>query len=162
MKKENIWFRRPGGEGSHAPRSTNRFTRWLDQFLSMDSPEYQESKTHAPPYDITETDSHYFMSLDLPGVARKDITVEVVGDELVITGDRVPRAEERSSFPSRGRPRYGKFKRSFTLPPTVDTEDIRAQCQDGVLTLSLPKRIAPRMRHVPILTENEPLVPRSS
>ena len=124
-----------------------QLNRWFEQFFSFDSPDYAEKKTFAPPYEIAETSGHYLMSLDLPGTSAREIRVEIVGDELVITGERRPRAG-LSDNSLQGKRRYGKFRRAFTLPRTIDEERIEANYQNGVLEIAIPKREQPKSRGI--------------
>lgn len=143
MKKEtNIWedAARMAKKDNPLPRPSSRW-RWWDNFFSLELPEYPENRAYAPPYDISETESYYWMRLDLPGLELSNIKVNVLGGELRISGERKGNANDRNFFYSRTKPRYGKFKRSFALPINIDTESIKASYQNGVLGLFLPKRM---------------------
>ena len=95
VKKEtDIWHEDPAATPAGSKKNTVRarphtkWNRWLDHLLSFEAPEFLEEKGFAPPYDIIETPTCYYMSLDLPGTAREDIHVKMVGEELIITGER--------------------------------------------------------------------------
>jgi HSP20 family molecular chaperone IbpA len=119
----------------------------------MDLPDYPEGKVHAPPYDITETTFCYWMSIDLPGLSASDIFVEIVANELIVCGERKNKRSARAVLPTRTKPQYGKFRRSFALPPTIKTEAIQAVYRDGVLILALPKLSNPSAYHVTVKNE---------
>lgn len=92
-----------------------------------------------PVYDIEETPDHYLMSFDIPGVPREDIKLEVVGNRLLVSGER--RIEEKNDTKQRRavERRYGRFDFAFTLPEGVRAEQIEAEYRDGVLNLAVPK-----------------------
>jgi HSP20 family protein len=99
-----------------------------------------------PACEIEETESHYLMSVDLPGISKNDINIEVKNNQLFITGERKyenknRRASERF---------YGKFHRVVTLPTGLNSENIEAQYQDGVLTVALPKAESAKPKQIKI------------
>lgn len=97
----------------------------------------------APNVDIEETDDHYLLSFDVPGVQREDLTIELTGNRLVVAGERKREGKN-------GAGRYGKFQRLFTLPDGVSTEGIEAECRDGVLKLSVQKPSAAKTTKIRI------------
>lgn len=98
-----------------------------------------ESTEFAPAYEVAERDDHFALSVDLPGLKKNDIKIEVLDKTLTLSG-------ERKKFEKT----YGTFKRSFTLPNTVSTEKIEAHYEDGVLTLYIPKTQAAQARTIEI------------
>lgn len=90
-----------------------------------------------PRADIRETDHEYVLEVVLPGVRKEDVKVDVTGDVLTVSGARAP-GEARGRW-LRRESNYGAFLRSFALPEGLHTEDVKARCRDGVLTLSLRK-----------------------
>jgi HSP20 family protein len=99
-----------------------------------------------PAVDMEETDSHYVMNVDLPGVSKKDIQVEFKDNELHISAKR-KNEKKTSAYSERY---YGKFHRVFTVPSGIDTEKIEAQYQDGVLSLAVPKSESAKPRQIKI------------
>ena len=92
-----------------------------------------------PRADIRETDFEYVIEVALPGVTKDDVRVDVTDDVLTVSGERRrPRGEPRGCW-LRRESSYGPFLRSFTLPEGLHTEDVKARCRDGVLTVSLRK-----------------------
>jgi HSP20 family protein len=153
MKKETQAWRGPSPERRALGTSVGR---WLDRFFSFELPEPVDHRIFAPPYDLHETAEAYFMTFDLPGTDREDIHVELSGNELVIRGERRAlnrtAGEEGLRFPLGAKPRYGKFKRGFTLPSIVDGERVSAAYDNGVLTVLLPKRDGRSGREIPVGT----------
>ncbi len=89
--------------------------------------------------DITDEGGHYLLSAELPGFARDDISVDVEGDQLVIRASREEEKEEnKKKFIHRERT-YGTYTRRFDING-IDTENISAKYEDGVLKLTLPKQ----------------------
>lgn len=87
---------------------------------------------YMPHYEIDETADHYVMSFDVPGVNKNDLSIEMTGNRLLISGER--KSDERN-----GGRRYGKFQKIFTLPDGVTAEGIVAEHKDGVLRLAIEK-----------------------
>ena len=89
-----------------------------------------------PTADIYETDSGYSIAIDLPGIKRDAIEIDIDENRLMVKGTRVV---DDSRARRSERPR-GKFLRSFTVPASVDQGKIGAEYKDGVLQIRLPKR----------------------
>ena len=92
-----------------------------------------------PAVDITEEAELYTIHADMPEVRKEDIKVTVRNGILEITGERKSRTENKTATRHRVERIYGTFRRIFNLPEDVEEEKIKAECQDGVLTVTLPK-----------------------
>lgn len=94
----------------------------------------------SPAVDIYETEGELVVKADLPDVNEKDIDIRVENSTLTIRGER--RFEEKVNKDNylRVERSYGTFARSFSLPNTVNTESIRADYHNGLLTVHMPKR----------------------
>lgn len=92
-----------------------------------------------PACEIIDEEKSYFISLDIPGLKKEDLDIEVRDNHLYISGER--KQVERSDKDSlvRTERRYGKFSRIFTVPQNVNADAIMARFEDGVLELTLPK-----------------------
>jgi HSP20 family protein len=99
-----------------------------------------------PPADIYETDSEYHIAIDVPGVNRDAVEIDVDENRLLVKGVR--KLEE--SMKHRTERPFGKFLRAFTVPGSVDQTRIGAEYKDGVLQLRLPKRKEPKAQKVEI------------
>ena len=95
--------------------------------------------TWSPRVDIHETDKEIFIDVELPGIDKKDIKVEVKDNTLTISGERKSERKAEDAQSCRVERHYGKFERSFGLPETVNTDKVTAEYRNGVLTLTLPK-----------------------
>jgi HSP20 family protein len=88
-----------------------------------------------PPADIYETDSGYLIAIDLPGIDREALELDVDDNRLAVKGTRVvEEPRHRSERPG------GRFVRTFSIPGSVDQGKIGAEYKDGVLKIRLPKR----------------------
>jgi HSP20 family protein len=90
---------------------------------------------YSPSWDAEETDSHYLLSMDVPGVSKDQLNVEFQGSHLLISGERQ---------------RFGKFRKAFTLPKGVDASKVEANCTDGVLRVYLPKAESVKPRQIKV------------
>jgi HSP20 family protein len=109
----------------------------------------------APPVDLYETKDALVLSMELPGVRDKDVTVSITGDLLSVKGERrfePDAAKEELQFLHVERV-YGKFERLVQLPIPVQTDKVKASYRDGVLEIALPKteEIKPKEIKVDIL-----------
>ena len=100
----------------------------------------------APATDIVESDTHYILRADLPGVAEGDLQVQLDGDVLTIAGERRSQSEQRHGGYVRYERSSGSFRRSVRLPEGVDADAIEASFDRGVLEVTVPKpeRVSPR------------------
>jgi HSP20 family protein len=89
-----------------------------------------------PAADIYETESGYLIALDLPGIKREALEIDIDDSRLLVKGTRIV---DESRTRRSERPR-GKFVRTFTVPASVDQNTIDADYKDGVLQIRLPKR----------------------
>ena len=96
--------------------------------------------TWAPAVDIYETEHELVVKVDLPDVDPKDLDIRVENNILTIRGERKFESKVSEDKYLRVERAYGSFSRSFSLANTVNSEGIKADYRDGVLTLSVPKR----------------------
>ncbi|MEV4315867.1 Hsp20/alpha crystallin family protein [Actinocrispum sp. NPDC049592] len=102
----------------------------------------------APLADVSETDDAYVVEVDLPGVKRDDVNINLDGDELSVTGE-IKDVEREGQFRTRTR-RTGAFGYRVTLPRNVDADNIAAGLAEGVLTIRVPKANAAKPRRIQI------------
>lgn len=91
----------------------------------------------SPAADVAETEDAYVVDIELPGVRRKDVDVELRGDELVVTGELKER--ERKGLLRRSTRRVGAFEYRVALPGALREEGVEATLANGVLTVRVPK-----------------------
>ena len=92
-----------------------------------------------PLADAHETAEAYVVELEVPGLRRDDLDVQVDGARLVVKGERRPAAQGRPERFYRVERSYGPFARSFTFAGPVDADRVTAHLKDGLLRLELPK-----------------------
>jgi HSP20 family protein len=103
-----------------------------------------------PVVDIYEQEGNIVLKAELPGVDPKDVEVRVENNVLTLRGERKFDNDVKKEGYHRVERAYGSFGRSFTLPTVVDTEKIKAEYQDGVLRLTLPKREESKAKQISI------------
>jgi HSP20 family protein len=91
----------------------------------------------APPADVTETDDTYVVEIEVPGVRREDIDVELNGNELIVTGEL--KEQERKGLLRRKTRRVGEFEYRVLLPGDIHDHGVEASLANGVLTVRVPK-----------------------
>src|SRR6056297_1750503 len=96
----------------------------------------------APASDASSSDDAYNISIELPGVAEKDIDLSVHDGVVTVKGEKSHEREEKGDTWFFSERQYGSFSRTFRLPADADGDKIAADLKDGVLTLSVPKRTA--------------------
>ncbi|EHR48436.1 molecular chaperone (small heat shock protein) [Saccharomonospora marina XMU15] len=119
--------------------------RWMDSVAGRLD---EGVRAWAPLADVTETEDAYLVEVDLPGIKRDDITIDVVGTELAINGE-VKQKERQGWFRHRTR-RTGQFAYRVTLPQDVNADKIEATLDEGVLTVRVPKTEAAKPRRIAI------------
>jgi len=98
------------------------------------------TRAWAPAVDIFETENNIVLKAEVPGVDPKDVEVRVEDNTLYLKGERKFEKETKEENYHRIERSYGSFARSFALPNSIDAEKVAAEYQDGLLTLTLPKR----------------------
>ena len=104
----------------------------------------------SPAVDLSEDERSYVVTVELPGVAKDDVNVELHEDVLTIRGDKKSEREERKDRSHWVERSYGSFSRSFTLPATAQPEEMKASFKDGVLRIEIPKKEAAKPRQISI------------
>ena len=108
------------------------------------------ARRFAPATDLIESDSHYILRADLPGLSEDDVNVELDGNVLTVSGERRSESEDRKAGYHRVERSYGSFRRSVRLPEGVDAEAITATFDKGVLEITVPKPEAAKPHKVQI------------
>src|SRR5947207_10593379 len=119
----------------------NRTNRLFRYSYSTERPEEALTTTaFAPPVDIYEDEHNIILKVEVPGIDEKDIDVRVENTTLTVQGERKIEKEEKEENFRRVERQYGSFTRSFTLPSTVDLEQVSANYENGVLKIKLAKK----------------------
>jgi HSP20 family protein len=124
-----------------------RMRQVLEQsFGGLGSSFFTEAAAWSPPVDVEETDDAYVVKAELPGVKRNDVAIEVVGNELWISGEL--KEEERKGVLRRRARRTGRFEFRLRLPEQVEPEQVDAGLDEGVLTVRVPKAQRAQRRRI--------------
>ncbi|HET9179281.1 MAG TPA: Hsp20/alpha crystallin family protein [Terriglobia bacterium] len=107
-------------------------------------------QTWVPPVDICETESSLVLKAELPGINPDDVEIRVEGGTLYLKGERKFEKDAKEENLHRVERPYGTFTRSFSLPNSIDSDRVKAEYQDGVLTLTMPKREAAKPKSIKI------------
>ncbi len=147
-------------------------TRWepLREFLAMQdrmnrmnrlsySPEGPEealtTTTFAPPVDIYEDEHNITLKMEVPGIDEKDIDVHIENITLTVRGERKFEKEEKEENFRRIERQYGSFTRVFTLPSSVDTGQVSANYDNGVLKIKLAKKAEVKPKQIKVSVGSE-------
>jgi HSP20 family protein len=103
-----------------------------------------------PAMDLVETDDHFVLRADLPGLTEDDVSIELEDNVLTISGERKSEHEEHKEGYHRVERAYGSFGRSLTLPEGVDADTVEASFDNGVLEVRIPKPEERKPRKVAI------------
>ena len=99
----------------------------------------QNSVDFRPNVNTRETEKNYHIEVELPGIKKENVDIQVDGNVLTISGERNVREEVNDEDYHKIESRYGLFSRSFTLPEKVDVSNIEAKFKDGILEVTIPK-----------------------
>jgi len=136
-------------------------TRW-DPFRELLSMEDElgralgrsgDRQAWAPTMDVRETDDHFEVAVDLPGLEPEDVSVTFEDGVLAISGKREISTERAGDTYHRIERSYGSFARSLRLPRTADGEKIEASFDKGVLTVTVPKAEIAKPRTIEVKTK---------
>jgi HSP20 family protein len=122
--------------------------RLFDTFLG--ERRFDREFTWAPAVEVKELPDKFVLKVDLPGIKKEDIKLEVSDNILTISGERKEEKEEKEAQYYRREIVYGSFYRSIQLPPNVDPEKITAKLENGVLTIEIPKTEKAKAKEIPI------------
>ena len=114
----------------------------------------QNARPWVPPVDIFETENEWVLKADLPDVKMDDIDIQIENGTLTLKGDRKFERANGGKGYQRVERSYGTFARYFSLPETVDSEQVRADYSAGVLTVTLPKKEVAKPRSIKVQVSN--------
>jgi HSP20 family protein len=106
--------------------------------------------TWAPAVDIYETEKEIVLKADLPGIALADVDIRLDNNVLTVRGERRFEKEVKDDNYHRVERAYGNFVRTFTLPNTVNAEQIEGAYENGVLKITMPKREEARPKQIKV------------
>ena len=130
--------------------SRDELSHLFDSILTRGTLRGDLAPAFTPAVDIEERAEEFVFKADLPGVAQKDVKVNVMGDTLTIRGERKQESEKKDGGMHRTERIYGSFERSFRLGTPVRNDKVKAQYKDGVLEIHVPKAEEAKLREVEV------------
>ncbi len=126
-----------------------------DSYAGADRDESLTTSSFAPAVDVYEDEHKVTLKIEVPGIDEKDIDVRVENNTLTVHGERKIEKEEKEENYRRVERQYGSFTRTFTLPQTVDTENVSATYDKGVLKIALPKKAEAKPKQIKVNVGSE-------
>jgi HSP20 family protein len=126
----------------------NRLFR--ESFNDAGRDESLATSTFAPAVDVYEDEHNITLKVEVPGIDEKDIDIRLENNTLTVHGDRKIEKEEKEENYRRVERQYGSFTRTFTLPSTVDTENVQANYDKGVLKITLAKKAEAKPKQIKV------------
>jgi HSP20 family protein len=134
----------------------NRMNRLFRESYAPEGPEEALTTTSfAPPVDIYEDEHNITLKMEVPGIDEENIDVRIENNTLTIGGERKFDKEEKEENFRRVERQYGSFTRSFTLPSSVETENIQANYDKGVLEIRLAKKAEAKPKQIKVKVGGE-------
>jgi HSP20 family protein len=129
------------------------FTTFFDTPTSGNG---ESARRWIPAMDLVETEDHFVLKADLPGLGEGDVNLEVEDNVLTISGERKAEHEDKREGYVRVERAYGAFRRSLTLPEGIDPDGVSASFDNGVLEVRIPKPEERKPRRVAIQVGDRP------
>jgi len=133
----------------------DRMNRLFRESFNEGRDESLTTSTFAPAVDVYEDEHKVALKIEVPGIEEKDIDVRVENNTLTVHGERKIEKEEKEENYRRVERQYGSFTRTFTLPTTVDTENVSAHYDKGVLKITLPKKAEAKPKQIKVHVGSE-------
>jgi len=128
--------------------------RFFDSTVNRLLNEPQATRPWMPSVDILETENELVLKADVPDVELKDIDIQIENGTLSLKGQRkFEKTDDKAGY-HRIERSYGSFERFFTLPDTLDPENVKADYKNGVLTVTLPKKEVAKPRQIKVAISN--------
>jgi HSP20 family protein len=108
------------------------------------------TSSFAPAVDVYEDEHNFSLKIEVPGIDEKDIDVRLENNTLTVHGERKIEKDEKEENYRRVERHYGSFTRTFTLPTTVDGENVAATYDKGVLKIALPKKAEAKPKQIKV------------
>ena len=132
----------------------DRVNRIFRESFSPENPEETLTTSNfAPPVDVYEDEHNITLKIEVPGIDEKDINVSIENNTLTVHGERRFEKDEKEENFHRVERMYGSFTRSFTLPNTVDLEQVSAHYENGVLKIRLAKKAEAKPKLIKVNVE---------
>lgn len=130
-----------------------QMNRWMEDYgtqAARGRDELMTSGTFVPAVDVYEDEHNIVLNVEVPGIKQDDIDIRLENNTLTIRGERKFEQEVKEENFHRIERNYGAFTRSFTLPNTVDPEQVSADYDNGVLKVKLAKRAEAKPKQIKV------------
>jgi HSP20 family protein len=119
-------------------------------------PAFGEGGLLKPKVDLSATEREYLLTIEIPGVSEKDVSVDISGTTMTVKGEKRQEKEEKETNYYRIERSYGSFQRVLSLPDDVDQAAIKASFKNGVLSITMPRTSPPKgeTKQIEITAEN--------
>ena len=133
----------------------DRMNRLVRDSFGEGREEALTTTSFAPPVDVYEDEHNVTLKIEVPGIDEKDIDVRIENHTLTVHGERKFEKEEKEENYRRVERQYGSFTRTFTLPTTVDAEQVTADYDKGVLKIKLAKKAEAKPKQIKVNVGSE-------
>jgi HSP20 family protein len=133
----------------------DRLNRLFQSSFGESQDSLTTSSSFSPAVDVYEDEHAVNLKIEVPGIEEKDLDIRVENNTLTVHGERKFEKEEKEENFRRVERQYGSFTRSFTLPQTVDSENVSANYDKGVLKISLPKKAEAKPKQIKVNVGSE-------
>ncbi len=133
----------------------DRMNRLFRESFNEGRDESLTTSSFAPAVDVYEDEHKVALKIEVPGIEEKEIDVRVENNTLTVHGERKIEKEEKEENYRRVERQYGSFTRTFTLPQTVDTNNVSANYDKGVLKITLPKKAEAKPKQIKVNVSTE-------
>ena len=134
----------------------DRVNRIFRESVGPESPEEALTSNFAPLVDVYEDEHTIILKIEVPGIDENDINVSIENNTLTVRGERRFEKDEKEENFHRIERMYGSFARSFTLPNTVDPDQVSAHYEKGVLRIRLAKKAEAKPKLITVNVEKTP------
>jgi len=131
-------------------RFKNEFDKLFESFFSDFLPESNDLYSISPRADVEESDKDYTVTVEVPGIDKKDLKLHLEDNRLTISGEKKQSKEVKDSNYICSERSYGGFQRTFSLPNSVKVSDIKAEYKDGIVKIKVPKSEEAKRKEIEI------------
>ncbi|MFP4509710.1 MAG: Hsp20/alpha crystallin family protein [Spirochaetaceae bacterium] len=153
MARELMTRRMQGRNDWHPGREIARLQDEINRLFDLDTADFAPGifdRNVAPAVDVRETNDEYIVDVDLPGVSRDQIDISVADNVLTIKGEKTVQEKDNERHVYRCEIWSGSFQRTLSLPKAIDADAVQARMNEGVLTITLPKREEVKARSISV------------
>ncbi len=117
------------------------FQNWLEDFIgTVDNSINSRMRSNVPAVNIAETDNSFEIAFAAPGLSKSDFSIHLEKDVLTVKSIKENNQNDSNTNYTRKEFNFSTFQRSFTLPDAVDIDNIKAEYQNGILNIEIPKK----------------------